>query len=200
MKERVYTAKDVERCFPWITAWTTNHRVKAGALRIAYPSTGTGIPNVLRFPELVHAGVVDELASLGVFGVQHSTTIHYREPRRDEKGEKQIRTWTGHATDAYFVDYDFYERHDYRVVIEVQIRHDFLPGANVPREHREGPGRFYVVTYSPEIFEGEGFIEERLEYWRSPKKAQFNRLHAAKAFIRVRQLYELAADVLRDQG
>lgn len=199
---KLYTAKDVERCYPWITAWTTNHRVKKGALRIEHPSPGSGIPNLFTLPELIHCAVVDELSSLGVFGVQHSTatdyptSVHYHDPFRHETGEKREKVWTGEGVDPYYVDYDFYKRHDYRVVVEVQVRHDILPGTNIPKNLSTGPARFYVVSYGPESFEGKSFIDARLDYWLSPNKDKFNRLHAAKGFIRVRQLYELARETL----
>ncbi len=196
MNSRLYTAKNVSECFPWISAWTVNHRVGTGALPIDHPSTGTGIPNMFRFPEVVHAAVVDELASLGVFAVQNSTSIRYRDPHRDEEGELKIKIWSGMATDAYYVDYGFYERHEYRVTVEIQLRHDILPGSNIPKKYQEGPGRFYVVTYAPERFEDRPFIAETLDYWLSREKEKFNRLHCAKAFIRVRPLYDLAAEKL----
>jgi hypothetical protein len=206
MSDRLYTAKDVERCYPWISAGTTNYRVKSGAIPLAHPSSGTGIPNMFTLPELVHCAVIDELASLGVFAVQNSTTIHYLIPRLREDGRLEFIAPTGPGTDAYFVRYDFYEQFSYHIVIEMQVRHDFLPGSNVPREHREGPGRFYVVTYSPEITyvwkEKENkaveipFITQQLDDWLTRREAKRNRLHMAKAFIRVRQLYDLAAGTL----
>lgn len=206
MSAKLYTVKDVERCFPWISAGTTNYRVKSGAIPLTHPSTGTGIPNMFTVPELVHCAVIDELASLGVFAVQNSTTIHYEIPRLREDGIPEFTMATGPGTDAYYVRYDFYEQFLYNITVEIQVRHDLLPGANIPREHREGPGRFYVVTYSPEITyiwnENEKradeipFMTKRLDYWLAPGKAKLNKMHMAKAFIRVRQLYDLAAETL----
>ncbi|MBI4964693.1 MAG: hypothetical protein HY913_15545 [Desulfomonile tiedjei] len=206
---QLYTAKDVERCYPWISAGTTNYRVKSGAIPLTHPSTGTGIPNMFTLPELVHCAVIDELASLGVFGNLHTTVIHYREPKgTNEKGEPITMAWDG-SKNPHYVDMNFYERLDYRVIVEVELRHDGLYGSNLPRElilyrtdehgmlqHKEGHGRFYNVTYSSEVVHEKTYIDMRLEYWLAPRKAKFNRLHMAKAFIRVRQLYDLAAETL----
>lgn len=204
MSDKLYTAKDVERCFPWITAGTTNYRVKNDHIPLTHPSTGTGIPNLFTIPELVHCAVIDELASLGVFAVQNSTTIHYNTPRLREDGRPDFETSHGPGTDAHYVRYDFYEQFSYNIIVEIQIRHNLLPGANVPREHRKGPSRFFVVTYSPEItYDWKAnktievpFITKQLGHWFDPKKRKTNRFHMAKAFIRIRQLYDLAAETL----
>lgn len=210
MSDRLYTAKDVERCYPWISAGTTNYRVKSGAIPLTHPSPGTGIPNMFTLAELVHCAVIDELASLGVFGNLHTTVIHYIEPKgRNEKGETLTATWDG-STNPHYVDMNFYERWDFRVIAEVELRHDGLYGSNLPSEvvaiyhdkqghlrHKEGQGRFYNVTYAPETVHEKPYIEDRLDYWLSPKTPKrINRLHMAKAFIRVRQLYDLAAETL----
>jgi len=209
MKTRLFTAKDCEKAFPWITAGTTNYRVKIRALPIEHPSPGTGIPNLFTLPELVHAAVLDELASLGVFGNLHTTAIHYIEPKgRNEKGETLTATWDG-STNPHYVDMGFYERWNYRVIVEVEFRHDGLYGSNLPGDvilyetdeqgnlqHKKGRGRFYNVTYAPERVHEKSYIQRQLKYWLAPKKAKFNRAHAAKAFIRARTLYELAAEAL----
>jgi hypothetical protein len=209
MPQKLYTAKDVENCFPWISAGTTNYRVKMGAIPLKHPSPGTGIPNMFTLPELIHSAVVDELASLGVFGNLHTTVIHYKEPKgRNEEGVPLTSAWDG-STNPHYVDIGFYERWDYHVIAEVELRHDGLYGSNLPRElilyrqdehgmpqHKEGHGRFYNVTYAPERMHEKSYIHSRLKYWLSSQKKKFNLMHAAKAFIRVRQLYDLAADKL----
>ena len=196
MTKSLFTAKDVERCYPWISAWTVNNRVQKKMIPIEHASSGTGIPNMFTRREVVHCGVVDELACLGCFNNLNSTTVHYREPvGPDEKGAPRWKAWD-RGLNAYYVDTDFYERHDYRVVIEVELRHDSIPGTNIPRELREGPGRFYVVRYAPEDDYNHTYIEGRLDYWLSPKKKKFNRLHVSKAFIRVRPIFDLAAEAL----
>jgi hypothetical protein len=211
MSEKLYTAKDVERCYPWITAGITNHRVTIGAIPLTHKSTGTGIPNMFTLYELVHCAVIDELATLGVFGKLHSASVNYRDVVRD-KGGKEIENAWG-SPNPYHVELDFYQRWAFRVIVEIQIHHKDLPGTNVhdvkwceptedvPFVHIEpipkGWGRYYYVLYAPEyIMEGKPFIQSELDYWLSPKKANVTRTQISKAFIHVRRLYELAATEL----
>jgi hypothetical protein len=62
-----FTAKDVIDAFPWIKPSVLHHRVKRGFIPLREKPAGQGIPILFTFPELVHCGVIDELASLGVF-------------------------------------------------------------------------------------------------------------------------------------
>ena len=94
----------------------------------------------------------------------------------------------------------------------VPHRHEDLPGVNVheveyleptpeiPFEHiraiPKGWGRYYYVLFAPEEFEGDSFLQHQIDYWFSPEKKPITRTWASKAFIRVRTLYELAADAL----
>lgn len=211
MTDRLYTAKDIEKCYPWISAGVTNHRVTIGAIPLAHKSPGTGIPNMFTLPELVHAAVVDELATLGVFGKLHDTSVNYQEPFRSDTG--QLLSRCGGSPERFYVDLDFYVRWKFRVVVEVQVHHEDLPGQNtgevqwreptpdMPFLHIEriprGWGRYYYVLYAPETdLENKSFIQKQLDYWLSPTKARFTRTWSSKAFIRVRRLYELAADAL----
>jgi len=211
MSRKLFTAKDVERCFPWITAGTTNYRVKQDIIKLEHPSTGTGIPNVFTLRELVHCAVIDELATLGVFGNLHSTSINYTEEVTPQDGQRQFKTFG--SPDPYFVDLDFYQRHDFNVVAEIQIHHEDQPGVNVhdvvwhdptpeiPIPHMEpipkGWGRYYYVLFSPERdLEGNSFIRKQLAYWLKPEKEKINSTLISKAFIRVRRLYNMAAKSL----
>ena len=208
---RLYTAKDCENCFPWILAGTTNHRVKENYLPIENPSTGTGIPNMFTIPELIHAAVFDSLASMGCFAKQKtmSAVVHYREPFVSKDGTEKIRTRGGEAK-PYYVDYSFYEKRNYNVVVGIELRHDGLYGSNLPKEviplsphdlegkpyPKEKLGRFYIITYAAEFEHGKSYIDKKMQYWNSPKEAKFNRWVTAHAFIKVRPLYEIAAETL----
>jgi hypothetical protein len=212
---KLYTAKDISKCYPWISPGTINHRVQQQFLKLENPSPGTGIPNMFTEEEVVHCAVLDELATLGVFGKLHTSPIHttsinYREPYRDEKGQKMEKSWG--SPDPFYVDLPFYRRLNYRVIVMVRILHEDIAGVNVhevrfleptpeiPFQHIEpiprGWGRYYYVMFAPEEFEGESFVQKQLDYWFDPKKKRVTRVWASHGFISVRKLYELAADAL----
>jgi hypothetical protein len=192
MNQQLFTSRDIERCYPWISAWTVNHRVKSGSLSITHKSAGTGIPNMFTLPELVHAAILDDLASLGVFAVQNSAAVQYLEPIEKVGEQWKYESSWGDSTDAFFVKYDFYERHDYRVKIHVELRHDHLRGANIPKKYREGPGRFYVLTYGPDNFGDTTFMEHQLGDWLDPKRDHIHKMVTSVGFVYVRRLYDIA--------
>ena len=207
---KLYTAKDISRCYPWISPGTINHRVQQQYLKLENPSPGSGIPNMFTEEEVVHCAVLDELAFLGVFAKLHTQSINYQEPSRDEKGERIIKTWG--SPDPFYVDLPFYRRHQYDVIVVVRVLHEDLVGTNVhevrfveptpgiPFVHMEpipkGWGRYYHVLFAPEEFEGESFLETVLAYWFAEETKRETRFWGSHGFISVRKLYELAAAVL----
>lgn len=193
---KLYTAKFVSEVFGWMSAWAVNNRIKNGHQKIVHESSGQGIPNMFYLSEVVHAAVVDEFSSLGVFGNQIKSSIHYAKPYIDENSKPRFRIEGGRAEKPTTVEPGYYEDFDYRVIIEIEIRHDKLPGSNIPKEDREGPGRFCVVTYAPEEYEGRSFMYERLDYWRDPNKIKHNKFVTAKSYIKVRPFYEMVLDKL----
>jgi hypothetical protein len=77
-RKALYTAKDVNTCFPWLKATTINNRIKSGYMNPTHSSSTTGIPNVFTLPELVHCAVLDDLSAMGALNdLKCETTLKY---------------------------------------------------------------------------------------------------------------------------
>jgi hypothetical protein len=67
MAETLFNTEDVIKAFPWISMQTLHHRIKQGFLPIKHRSRIRGIPNRFTKAELIHVGVQDIQATLGLF-------------------------------------------------------------------------------------------------------------------------------------
>jgi len=117
------------------------------------------------------------------------------------------------------VDLSLYERHEYRIVVRIEVFHDQIHGLLRPgqvgkpqevppgfeglfRDLKEAvPGRYYMLTYEPEFAEvGSGKAEDMvlagLNYWRAPKKERINKQRLSIAFVSVRRAYNLVLEAL----
>ena len=206
---KLYTAKDITKAFPWISAGIINHRVKEGVLPITNPSTGTGIPNMFTMAEVVHCAVVDELATIGCLGKLAHVMAGMSHPTSVISVPVTLAmevTDVVHCLENPFeVDLSIYEEHDFRVAVTVQILHEHclthlgmfpLALSNEPLP----PGRYYWITYHPQTFSSRENIEKEIAGWLIACCPVGGRTAvrdgATMAVVGVRSLYERAAATL----
>ena len=214
---RLFTAKDVVKAYPYITPETIKYRIKKGFLRLSHQSSGTGIPHVLKLPELVHAGVQHEQALLGLFSdlasitadieemvVSAITTEHPFTVEEPGSAPRQVTEYTPPPTrtarkleDPFDFDPGFYEKHQYRCVVRIQVLHEAhmnLAGhAFISLSEKPKSGSFFHLTYMPDTLNDVNVCRRNIENWAEEPR---RRDGFAIAFISVRALYERACEAL----
>jgi hypothetical protein len=165
MIRKLFKTEDVLKAYPWISAATLHHRVKKNSLPIRHRSRTRGVANEFTEPELVHCGVVDILASMGLLIDKErvlSSLYGYklRKLVTDFPDAGPLEFW---PFESLAMLCDFYEAYNYNVIVSVRIEYERRP------THRG-----YSVTYIGQDSPDPGVeqkdppdpADEELKHWR----------------------------------
>jgi len=168
MKDDLFTSRDVCRAFPWISPQILHYRIASGLLPIKYSSKGPGLPNQFRHVELVQAGVLDELASLGL--------LHDRKHVDTDVCTDGVTTL---LNDPFGIPDALYLEANYNVIIVVIVRRERTP-----------PRRKYGMTY---YAANDQTVKEMADSWLDTAGISRDQ---SMAFLAVRRFYKIAAAAL----
>jgi hypothetical protein len=171
METDLYTSEQVLQAFPWISSTVLHHRIKKGFLPIKRRSTRRGVFSQFSWEELIHAGVLDIQATLGLFGdpkrVSASIADIYRPDLPIPEGADPLAF--GLMKEP--VEIGLGSPFDLETICRLYRRHQMNVVVRVDTTYSKGKREYYLI-YKPESFIVEAdqqtydTVQHELNTWR----------------------------------